>query len=398
MAAASAFVVGGADPLGAQAPTFEVALRDGTVLAAASVRGDLTAGFDVRPLQGPAQHLAAGAVLAIHGAAVATPALRAAHLAGGDVVHGTLAGGDSGGNRLDLLSPVLGTVPIAVDRLVLLAAAGAPPLLSLPLPDGVEEALFVRAAVGFDVLAGTLHQFGATGVRFQADGGEPRWFASSDFFALRLAQASPRAEPPAAWLLTRTADRLGVMAPRFGDEGLQCVSEGGQALKLRAADLGCVTFPAGVVFASDLEPIEVRETGCDGDVVWPWQRDRNALGGPLLVGGRAHAKGLGVHSKSRLSFRVPAGCERFWTRVGLDDSTAELPLQPDVDVRIEVDGVVVFTQRGLQAAATPRDSGLLPVVPGGIVVLEVDFGRGRDLGDRVDWLSPVFLPAPARRP
>lgn len=398
MAAASAVAVAVAAPIEAQAPTFEVALRNGTVLQAVSVRGDLAAGFDVRPLQGPAQHLAADAVLAIHGAPVATPALSAAHLAGGDVVRGTLAGGDGGGNRLELLSPVLGTLSIAVDRLTMLAAAGAPPLLSLPLPDGVEEALFVRASVGFDVLAGTLHQFGAAGVRFQPDGSEPRWFVSTDFFALRLAQVTPRAQPPAALLLTRTADRLGVMAPRWGDDGLRMVGEGGQEVPLRPADLACLTFLSGAVFASDLEPSEVRETGCDGDVVWSWQRDRNALGGPLMVGGRAHAKGLGVHSKSRLTFRVPVGCERFWTRVGLDDSVGELPLQPDVDVRIEVDGVVAFQQRGLKAAATPRDSGLLPVVAGGTVVLEVDFGRGRDLGDRVDWLSPVFLPAPARRP
>jgi hypothetical protein len=41
---------------------------------------------------------------------------------------------------------------------------------------------------------------------------------------------------------------------------------------------------------------------------------------------------------------------------------------------------------------------MLKVRSGQQLALEVDFGAGRDLGDRVDWLSPVFLPAgrPAR--
>jgi hypothetical protein len=68
-----------------------------------------------------------------------------------------------------------------------------------------------------------------------------------------------------------------------------------------------------------------------------------------------------------------------------------------VSVRIEVDGKVVFARDGLGAGQVV-DPGPLPVVAGATVVLDVDVGRGRDLGDRVDWLSPVFLPAAVRRP
>lgn len=399
MAAATAVVAAAASGCAtAQQGPFELALRDGTVLAAQSVVGDAASGFDVQTMAGQRTHLAASAVLAIHGAAVTVPALAAAHLAGGDVVRGTLSGGDASGDRLELLSPVLGPVPLLVDRLSLLAAAGAPPLLLLALPDGVEEALFVRANVGFDVVAGTLHQFGAPGIRFQAEGSEPRWFATGDYFALRLAGATAPAQPPTALLLTRTADRLGVLQASATAEAWTLRGEGDRDLRLRAGDLACLTFVgAGAVFASDLTPSDVRESSVDGDVLWSWQRDRSALGGPLQVAGRAHGKGLGVHSKCRLAFRVPDGAARFWTRVGIDDSASELPLRTDVDVAIEIDGKVAFQKRGLHSGEVV-DAGMLPVTPGGTLVLEVDFGRGRDLGDRVDWLSPVFLPAPVRRP
>lgn len=398
LAATAVVVVAASGCATAQQAPFEVALRNGSVLAAQSVVGDGSRGFDVKPMAGDAQHLALADLLAIHGAVVGVPTLAAAHLAGGDVVRGTLSGGDAAGDRLELLSPVLGPVPLLVDRLALLASAGAPPLLTLALPDGVEEALFVRARVGFDVVAGTLHQFGAAGVRFQAEGGEPRWFANGDYFALRLAGASAPTQPPAAIVLTRTADRLGVLGAAAAGDAWTLRAEGDHELRLRAADLGCLTFVGGgAVFASDLTPSEVRETSVDGDVLWPWQRDRSALGGPLQVAGRAHAKGFGVHSKSRLALRVPDGMARFWTRVGIDDSASELPVRADVDVAIEVDGKVVFQKRGLHCGEVV-DAGLLPVTPGATVVLEVDFGRGRDLGDRVDWLSPVFLPAPVRRP
>lgn len=383
----------------AQTPaSFEVVLGSGTVLDVATLRSTADGGLECTASGGGKRMVPAGELLAIHGAPVVLPALWAAHLVGGELVRGALVGGDRGGDRLDVLSPVLGTVPIPVDRLALWAGPEVPPLLPLELPEGVDEALFVRAKVGFDVIAGTLHQFGSAGVRFQPEDGEPRWFGGNDFVALRLRPEPAPATDPVAWLTTRTGDRLRVDRWQCDGETFVVVVHGGVELRLRSVDLASLTcLGGGAVFASDLEPSDVQQAGIDGDVVHGWQRDHNVLGAPLQVAGRSHGKGLGVHSRSRLSFRVPAGAARFWTRVGLDDSVRTLPLLPDVSVRIEVDGKVVFARDGLRAGQLV-DPGPLPVVAGAVVVLDVDVGRGRDLGDRVDWLSPVFLPALVRRP
>ncbi|HZN37563.1 MAG TPA: NPCBM/NEW2 domain-containing protein [Planctomycetota bacterium] len=375
----------------AQAPPLEIALRDGTTLLATELTGDPAQGVEV-VAAGMRRRVAAGELLAVHGAPAKIAELPAAYLCGGEVVRGVVAGGDATGDHLELLSPVLGRVSIAVDRIAVLAAAGVARPTLLELPEGVGEALYLRAQVGYDLVAGTLHQFGEQGVKFQPAAGAARWYAATEFVALRIADAAPRSGPAPVQLLTRTGDRLGITVRKLTTKVVQCELEGGAVVDLRLSDLACLSFAGVGTFLSDLKPSEVAESGFEGDVVYPWQRDHAALGGPLLAGGRAHGKGLGVHSRSRLSFQVPEGCERFWTRVGLDDSAAELRVQANADVRVLVNGKLVFERLGLAAGRAPQDTGALPVKPGDTLTLEADFGHGRELGDRIDWLSPVFLP------
>lgn len=385
--------------LPAQTQTVELALRDGRVWLATALQGE--PGRDLEAVVGgERRRIGAGELLAVHGVAVQTVELASAWLRGGEVLRGALVSGDATGDHLELLSPTLGRVVVAVDRLTAFGAPAASHLrpADLPLPDGVGEAILQRAAIGYDLVAGTLHQFGEQGVRFQPDGDRaPRWFRLQDFLALRIADAVARPAAAQALLLTRTGDRLGVVVRAFTGAGVRCELENGATVEVRAGDLACVSFAGVGTFLSDLQPKEVSESGFDGDAVHPWQRDTGALGGPLVAGERTHAKGLGVHSRSRLVFTVPAGTASFWTRVAVDDSAGSLAVRANVDVRVLVGGAVRFEHKGLEPGQGARDTGLMAVRPGETVTLEVDFGKGRDLGDRVDWLSPVFLPGPGAR-
>lgn len=381
----------------AQAADFEVALRDGSVHRVQQIRGDLARGFDLQGATAP-RHIAAAELLGIHGVAAIVPELPTTYLSSGEVLRGPIVGGDSAGGRIELQSPAVGRVAIAVDQLLAIITDRSLAPAALQLPTAVDEALFVRAGSGYDVIAGTLHQFGELGVRFQPEGSAAaKWYSAGDFVGLVVA-AVPPPPPSALWLVTRTSERLMLQSPIASEEGFLGKFGGATSVVVQAADLACLSFGTDAVFASDLDPSEVEESGCEGEVLLPWRRDRSVVGGPLVAAGRTHAKGLGVHSHSRLVFRVPPACERFWTRVGFDDCALQLPLQPDAAVRIECNGKVVFRADGLRAGQAPRDSGLLAVAPGDRLALVVDFGKGRDLGDRVDWLSPVFLPAGPRRP
>lgn len=60
-------------------------------------------------------------------------------------------------------------------------------------------------------------------------------------------------------------------------------------------------------------------------IPWQFQRDRNVLGEPLRSQGRVVAKGLGVHTASRLSFDLTAAetekkFERFVASIAVDDA------------------------------------------------------------------------------
>lgn len=372
--------------------TFELSLRQGEVVLAEDLQGDPIQGWSA-DVSGRRRQFAAGEVLAVHGCAVAPVDLAVAWLAGGEELRGMIVGGDDQGEHCEVLSPSLGRVQLAVDRLAALARADDERLARFPLPAGVHEAVLRRAAVGFDVLAGSLHQFGERGVRFQPDGDkEPRWFRLQDIAGVRIADAVPRSKPATAWLRTRTGDVLGVTGPQFQAGLLRCELENGANVALRCADLASLSFSSpGAIWLADLEPQQVQESGVDGDVVYGWRRDRAATGGALVASGRTHGKGLGVHARSRLVFAVPAGVAAFWTRVAVDDSAAALPVRADCDVRVLVGDQVRWERKGLGVGRPPLDTGIVPVKVGDHVVLEADFGRGRDLGDRVDWLSPVFL-------
>ncbi|MGC4017263.1 MAG: NPCBM/NEW2 domain-containing protein [Luteolibacter sp.] len=376
----------------AQGEPFELVLRDGSVQRATALTGDAAAGYEAQ-VAGTSRRIAAGDLIAVLGVPATDAALPAAHLAGGDVLRGALAGGDSGGTRVDLLSPVFGRVGIAIDRLAALAAPGVAAPLQFELPESVAEALFVRATVGYDVIAGALHQIGELGVRFQGGGSDaPRWYRLDEFAALRLREPVAREDKPTAALITRVGDRVGVVPGAWTRDGFACQLEGGIKVVVRPADLAGMALQRDVVHLSDVAPAKVDEAGFDGEAVHPFRRDRNALGGPLVTAGHSASKGLGVHARSRLAFRVPDGCAFFATRVGFDDSAATLGLLPRANVAVLVNDKVVFERQDLAPGQAPGNTGLCPVRGGDTVTLVVEPGAGRDLGDRVNWLVPMFLP------
>jgi hypothetical protein len=393
-------VWGSAAPLAAQASApnaaparaaLTVATLDGRLLAADA----LVAADDGYLLRGPSGEirLPRDGLLALHGAPIQEAGLPCAWLAGGEVVRGALVGGDDAGDELELLSPTLDKVAIAVDRLAALTRTAQSEPADLVLPEGVAEAVFRRAKFGFDLVVGSVHQFGARGVRFAAQGqAEPKWLALDELVGLRIADPLPREGEAEATLWTRTGDRLGVALRGSDAAGLRCELEGGRAAVVRWTDVAALVVRGGAMHLSDLEPAQVAEGGYDGETLYPWRRDRAVLGGPLVAGGRSFGKGLGVHGKCRLVYRVPDGVDRFWTRVALDDTAAALPVRPSVDVRVLVDSEVAWARQDLVAGAEPADTGVLRVAPGQRLTLEVEFGKGRELGDRVAWLLPVFLP------
>jgi hypothetical protein len=299
-----------------------------------------------------------------------------------------------------LQSRSLGQVAIKVDRLLALVVHGqagdATPEDFAVGDDGNGEALFMPAKHGFDTWRGAIERFTEGGVLFEWREGEPpREFGYDRLAAVALAGgiAPDRARP--VRLLTRSGDRVAVDLIGASRGGAVFELEGERKVEVPWSEVAAITFMGpDRLFLSDLEPVQVRERAFIADAdepLYPYRRDRSCLGGPLVSQGVAYGKGLGVHSRSLLTYRVPESAARFFTLVGLDDSVLELDFGGAVDVRVLLDGEVLGTVSGLRRGQPAHNFGALEVAPGRLLTLEVDFGAGIDIGDRVDWLSPVFL-------
>lgn len=396
------FLLGSLGPTAAAAaqaprPACELWLRDGRAIAADRLEGG-SSGEWVATVGATKERVGADQVLAVLGARTEPTALPRAVLAGGDVVTGLLLGGDDNGDELWLQSPVLGRMRLSVDRLECFVVERGLDPAQLELPVGAQEALFFPAKLGFDRQAGTLHRFGSDGIRFQGEGAkEPQWVPVRALKGLRIQGAAAPEGPRLAELCTRAGDRVGLTTYRFEGSSMRASVEGAADIVLPLADLACLLrLDADVVHWSRLEPSTLVESAVEGDALWPLRRDCAATGSALVAGGRTVARGLGVHSRSRVACAAPNGSGQFLVWVAFDDEALRLPVRGAVEVVVQV-GKREPIRFALAAGEAPRKVGPVPVAPGEEVSLEVDFGKGRDLGDRVDWLLPVFLPTAPRR-
>lgn len=151
---------------------------------------------------------------------------------------------------------------------------------------------------------------------------------------------------------TLPADRLsvedGAVEVVFADVELSLPFEQVSRIEVRSERMA---------FLSDLEPVEVEEDP-GLDLPRPWQRDRNARGGPIKLkmppeegtstrlGDRLSArrfdKGLGVRSRSRLVFEIEGGYTTFAAIAGIDAMTGG---RGEVEMVVKGDGEELWRQK-----------------------------------------------------
>jgi hypothetical protein len=159
----------------------------------------------------------------------------------------------------------------------------------------------------------------------------------------------------------------------------------GARLSVPLAEVAALDLYQGCsVYLSDLKPSQY-EHRAYLDAKWPFAVDGNVAEHDLLLGGSTYDKGIGLHSHSRLTYRLSGGYRRFEALVGLDDQDGR---RGSVRIRVLADGQP--RDLGADREVTTR-SGPLPV---GINVegvreltLEVEFGRDGDVQDVVDWID-----------
>ena len=129
------------------------------------------------------------------------------------------------------------------------------------------------------------------------------------------------------------------------------------------------------------------------DLVWHYRRDRSVDGNPLCLRGRVYRKGLGVHSRCELTYDLGGAYRRFLSDVGIDKEEKgkdELREDGNVDVKVLVDGKMLFERKGLTArdGPVPIDIDLTGAKR---LTLLVDFGDKLDICDHADWAAARLI-------
>lgn len=172
----------------------------------------------------------------------------------------------------------------------------------------------------------------------------------------------------------------------------------GREHRLPAAAVRAVTFRNGrVIYLSDLTPVKVEENAnyiraaapVPGDLLLPHRKDRNVIGGPLSLRGRAFSRGIGVHARSELTFELGGKFERFLATVGIDDSAGG---RGHVVFEVHGDDQKLFGE-AVSGAEAAREV-TLEVSKVKLLRLVVDFGEDGGAGDRGDWAAARLIRAP----
>ena len=354
-------------------------------------------------------------ILSLDGSAPRVSAPVAIYLVGGDELKGELVGGDEFGDNFSVRAPVMAMVgevlQVSVDRLKTLIFRKQAPWATMTdfEIDGdskYDEAVFVKVRRGFDVHSGQLDRFDEEGIQFVPSGrSTPRLYPSARVSAVTIRGGFPP-EKLGDWLLVTTyGDRLRVDVKEFTPLAIQFEGEFGEFLLGFERVASLTLLGQDRIFLSDLTPERVEESagaGGDGPALLDYQRDRTVsrgvlftarspMDGFLVVDGHTYGKGLGVHSRCVLTYRVPEGMTRFHAKVGVDDEVRTLGVRGDVDIRVHSDEVELFKREGIRRGGPPESLGVLEVTPGNLLTLEVGFGKGLFIGDRVDWLCAVFM-------
>jgi hypothetical protein len=110
-------------------------------------------------------------------------------------------------------------------------------------------------------------------------------------------------------------------AIRADEKGVAIELGSGVQLKGGGADdLVAVQLLEGpLAYLSDLEGADYRSVPYLS-VKWPFTRDRNVLGEPIVVRGKRYLKGIGMHSAARLTYRLDHDYRRFDAKIAVDDS------------------------------------------------------------------------------
>ncbi|OHB75996.1 MAG: hypothetical protein A2Z34_11045 [Planctomycetes bacterium RBG_16_59_8] len=227
----------------------------------------------------------------------------------------------------------------------------------------------------------------------------------ADIAAILLAQLSPPPKPPEGLhqdVVTVDGSLLRGTITSLDNEKMAIATLLGGSRELPTDRISGIFVRNGkIIWLSDIEPSNVDENANyirlekhqPGDISFPYQKDKNILGGPIAIKGRGHKKGIGVHSFSSLTWPLGRKFKTFSVSAGIDDCSAGNPdFNGDVVFKVFLNGNRTAVQEtgNLRGGDSPRDI-TVDVSDAESLTLVVEFGGEGNIRDYADWGSARLL-------
>lgn len=246
-----------------------------------------------------------------------------------------------------------------------------------------KDMLFVRKKDGdnLDYFAGVISGVDER-VRFILEGDSDETpVLREKVYAMVYVRRAANVRKPTFRLHLTGGDVLQGTAITWDGSKMQATLPAGSQIAIPIDRLQSLDFSSGKVrFLSQMEPREVKYTPYI-DAVWQHlSRDRNLHGGPLRLAGKTYTRGLSIHSRTYLKYRLAGDFSRFQAVCGIDQLVEG---RGDVHVVLRGDGRVLH-EADIRGTDAPTN---LDLDVSGVRDLEilVDFGRNQDdIADHLD--------------
>ncbi|RMG38142.1 MAG: hypothetical protein D6725_07835 [Planctomycetota bacterium] len=237
-----------------------------------------------------------------------------------------------------------------------------------------------------DTIEGVVGDIGEEQIQFLLDDSEVPVKRERVFGIVFVRRSRPQTRPAVCLLELRDGQRWNAANVRLDGPMLRATLSAGIEVGAPLNRIGRMDFSLGkVAYLSRLDPIEATfEPFFSGDTIsaelFQYRRDRNFQNQPLLLNDREYGRGLCIHSRTRLRYRLNGLYRRFKTLAGIDP-TLPNPQLGHVVLTIRGDGKTLFSEP-IAGSDPPR---VVDVPVEGVRELEilVDFGENMSVCDHL---------------
>lgn len=246
-----------------------------------------------------------------------------------------------------------------------------------------DDLLIVKKGEKLDFLPGVVTQYDDKKVMFLYEGNEIPVRLEKIFGIIHPLPFSPPDQAKCK-IETTSGDSLFVEQIILENDVFRVQTGPDHYISIPKKEIHLLDFSLGrIVYLSDMPPEGVEYTPYF-DTVWEYQRDKTIDGSALKLGNREYSKGLWIHSKTKLTYRLAGDFSRFQALMGIDASVAKSGLG-DVQVTISADDQVILDEH-VTAFTAPKKLDL-DVQGRRFLHILVDFGEGLNIGDRLDLVD-----------